>query len=177
MHATVLKSIGTEPKYIRYPEELNDVKGLVIPGGESTTMSKLMARVGMFEKIQDFAKQYPVLGTCAGLIMMSKKIIDGNLSTLGLLEIATIRNGYGRQINSGTVQIDFKLYNTDYSIPASFIRAPKVKDYSNNIEVIAEYDNVPVIVKDGKHVAISFHPELDNVSALHEYVFLSNNNN
>ena len=175
MHATVLKSIGTKPKYIRYPEELDDVKGLVIPGGESTTMSKLMARIGMFEKIHDFARNYPVLGTCAGLIMMSKDV-DGNLPTLGLLEIKTVRNGYGRQINSGTVQVDFKLKNTDHSIPASFIRAPMIKDYSNNVEVIAEYDKVPVIVKEGKHVAISFHPELDNVSVLHEYVFLGNDN-
>jgi len=177
MHAIILKNIGAEPKYIRYTDELNDVEGLVIPGGESTTMSKLMARGGFLDGIKDFAKQYPVLGTCAGLIMMSEKIIDGNISTLGLLEINTKRNGYGRQINSGTVQIDFNLDNTDYSIPASFIRAPMIKEYSKNVEVIAEYDGVPVIVKSGKHVAISFHPELDNISGLHEYTFLGNSNN
>ena len=175
MHAKVLKDIGTEPKLIRYPDELNAVKGLVIPGGESTTMSKLMARMGFYDKIKNFAKNYPVMGTCAGLIMMSDKIIDGNLKTLGLLEISTVRNGYGRQISSGTVKVEFNLDDTDHSIPASFIRAPKITDYSKNIEVIAEYDGVPVIVKNGRHVAISFHPELDNISALHEYVFLGNN--
>lgn len=177
MHANILRNIGVEPKYIRYTDELNDVKGLVIPGGESTAMAKIMTREGFFDSIKDFAKQFPVLGTCAGLIIMSEKIIDGNLSTLGLLEISTVRNGYGRQINSRTVQIDFKLEDTDYSIPASFIRAPMIKDYSKNVEVIAEHDGVPVIVKSGKHLAISFHPELDNVSDLHEYVFLGNSIN
>lgn len=172
MHSRVLQKISIEPVYIRYPDELDTVEGLIIPGGESTTMSKLMIRIGFYDEIRKFATKYPVLGTCAGLILMSNKIVDSNLSPLGLLDINTNRNGYGRQINSGTVEVAFNLDNTNYSIPASFIRAPKIVKYKN-IDIIAKYEDVPVIVSDGKHMAISFHPELDDISILHEYVFLN----
>lgn len=171
LHSKILQGIDLEPNYIRYPNELDKVEGLIIPGGESTTMSNLMNRIGFYNKIQSFAKKYPVLGTCAGLILMSKKIVDSNLTPLGLLELSTQRNGYGRQINSGTVNIKFDLENINYNIPASFIRAPKIVGYDDEIEVIAKYEDTPVIVKSDKHMAISFHPELDNISILHEYVF------
>jgi 5'-phosphate synthase pdxT subunit len=174
MHSRVLQNINIDPVYIRYTEELDSVNGLIIPGGESTTMSYLMERNGFYEKIRKFATNFPVLGTCAGLILMSNKIVDSNLSPLGLLDINTDRNGYGRQINSGTVEVEFKLNNTNYSIPGSFIRAPKIIEYKN-IEIIAKFEEVPVIVSNGKHMAISFHPELDNISILHEYVFLNGN--
>ena len=170
MHCKVLGNIDIEPVLVKYSYDLKNVEGLIIPGGESTTMSKLMKRIGLDEEIKSFAKDFPVFGTCAGMILMSNSIIDSNLEPLRIIDINIIRNGYGRQINSETVNINFDLENSNYEIPASFIRAPKVVKY-NNVEIIAKYLDSPVIVKSGKHMAISFHPELDNISTLHEFTF------
>jgi len=176
MHCKVLESIGVESQYVRYPRDLEQIDGLILPGGESTAMAKLMNRIGLFSEIKSLAESYPVLGTCAGLILMSKNIIDSDIIPLGILSINTMRNGYGRQINSDSVMIKFNLDNTDHNIPASFIRAPKIIDHDKNVEIVAKYSDNPVIVKSGKHMAISFHPELDNISILHEYVFKSSIN-
>ncbi len=173
MHNQVLESIGLEPVSIRYPYELDSVEGLVIPGGESTTMSKLMNRIGFYEPLRAFANNYPVLGTCAGLILMSDKVVDTELDSLGLLDVQIERNGYGRQIHSNTINVNFELNNTDYTIPGSFIRAPRVVSYGSSIKVLAMHDDVPIIVENDKHMGISFHPELDNISILHEYIFLN----
>jgi len=173
MHSSILDKIGIEPVLVRYPNELDTVEGIVIPGGESTTMSKLMNRIGFFEPLKSFSKDYPLLGTCAGLILMSEKVVDTELDSLGLLDVQIERNGYGRQINSNTINIDFKLNNTNYSLPASFIRAPKIISYGKSLNVIAKYDNTPIIVENDRHMGISFHPELDNISILHEYVFIN----
>ena len=170
MHNQVLESIGFEPVSIRYPYELDSVEGLVIPGGESTTMSKLMNRIA-------FAKDYPVLGTCAGLILMSEQVVDAEIKSIGLIDVKVERNGYGRQISSKTVDIKFELKNTNYNIPGSFIRAPKIVSYGSSVEVIAMRDGFPIIVKNDKHMGISFHPELDNISILHEYIFVGDRTN
>lgn len=177
MHNQVLDKIGIEPVKVRYPHQLDDVEGLVIPGGESTTMSKLMNRMGFYKPLRSFAIDYPVLGTCAGLILMSEKVVDTELDALGLLDVQIERNGYGRQINSNTVNIDIELNNINYSLPASFIRAPKIVSYGSSIQVLAISDDTPIIVKDNKHLGISFHPELDNISILHEYIFISDKTN
>ncbi len=173
MHNQILKSIGIEPIPIRYPNELDTIEGLVIPGGESTTMSKLMKRVGFYKPLKSFANDYPVLGTCAGLILMSEKVIDAELNSLGILDVQVERNGYGRQIHSNTINVDIELNNINYSLPASFIRAPKIVTYGKSVSVLAVDGDVPIIVRNDKHLGISFHPELDNISILHEYVFIS----
>jgi len=170
MHCKILEKIDIEPITVKYNDDLNMIEGLIIPGGESTTMSKLMKRIGLDAEIKSFAESYPVFGTCAGMILMSNKIVDSDVKPLELIDISTNRNGYGRQIYSDTVNINFDLENSNYNIPASFIRAPKVVDHKN-VEIIAKYEDSPVIVKSGKHMAISFHPELDNISILHEYIF------
>jgi 5'-phosphate synthase pdxT subunit len=170
MHCKILESIDIEPILVKYNNDLELVEGLIIPGGESTTMSKLMKRIGLDEEIKSFARQFPVFGTCAGMILMSSEVVDSDVEPLNIINISTIRNGYGRQIKSETVDIKFDLGNSSINIPASFIRAPKVVDI-NNIEVIAKYEDSPVIVKNDKHMAISFHPELDNISIFHDYVF------
>ncbi len=172
MHCNLLERIGISPVKVRYPNQLDTVEGLVIPGGESTTMSNLMKRVGFYKPLISFANDYPVLGTCAGLILMSNKVIDAEFEPLGLLDVQVKRNGYGRQIKSSTNNIDLKLNNNSYSIPGSFIRAPKIVSYETSITVLAKFDNAPIIVKDGMHMGISFHPELDNVSILHENIFM-----
>jgi len=176
MHHRVLKKIGIESISIRYPHQLDAVEGLVIPGGESTTMSKLMNRVGFYDPIRSFAVDFPVLGTCAGLILMSNLIIDAEMETLGLLDIKVERNGYGRQIYSETVNIKLKLNNKNYNIPGSFIRAPKIVSFGKSVNVLATRDKTPIIVKNDQHIGITFHPELDEISILHQDAFLRNIN-
>jgi len=177
MHNQILESIGIKPVNIRYPHELDAIEGLVIPGGESTTMSKLMNRMDFFRPLKLFANDYPVLGTCAGLILMSEKVVDTELDSLGLLDVQIERNGYGRQINSNTINIEFNLNNINYNIPGSFIRAPRIVSYGNSVNVLAMRDETPIIVKNDKHMGIAFHPELDNISILHEYIFLGDKTN
>ena len=177
MHGNILESLGIEPVFVRYPHELDTIEGLVIPGGESTTMTKLMNRIGFFEPLKSFANDYPVLGTCAGLILMSEKVVDTELDSLGLLNVQIERNGYGRQIYSNTINVNFELNNINYTLPASFIRAPKIVSCGKSINVIAMHDKTPIIVENSKHMGISFHPELDNISILHEYVFISGKTN
>ena len=172
MHSQVLEKIGIEPVSIRYPHQLDGVDGLVIPGGESTTMSKLMNRMDFYKPLKSFANDYPVLGTCAGLILMSEKVVDTELEPLGLLDVQIERNGYGRQFYSSTIDIDFELNNIDHNIRGSFIRAPKIISYGGSVKVLAMRDETPIVVKNNKHLGISFHPELDNISMLHEYIFL-----
>jgi len=177
MHSQVLESIGIEPVNIRYPYELDTIVGLVIPGGESTTMSKLMNRMGFYKPLKSFANDHPVLGTCAGLILMSEEVVDADLEPLGLLDVQVNRNGYGRQIYSSTINIEFELNNINYTVPGSFIRAPKIISYGNTTKVLATLDETPIIVRNDKHVGISFHPELDNISFLHEYIFTRDKKN
>jgi len=173
MHSYILERIGIEPIAVKYPFELDTVEGLVIPGGESTTMSKLMNRIGFYKPIKSFANDYPILGTCAGLILMSEKVIDTKIDSLGLFDIQIERNGYGRQINSNTINVNFELNSINYCLPASFIRAPKIVSYGKSVNVLAMHNDTPIIVTNDKHIGISFHPELDDISILHEYVFLS----
>jgi len=173
MHSAILEQLGIEPILVRYPYQLDTLEGLVIPGGESTTMTKLMNRIDLFSPIKSFANYYPVLGTCAGLILMSEEVVDTELDTLGLLDVQIERNGYGRQIYSNTINVHVDLNNINYSLPASFIRAPRIISYGQSVNVLAMYDDTPIVVKNDRHMGISFHPELDNISILHEYIFLN----
>ncbi len=173
MHSAILEQLGIDPILVRYPNQLDSLEGLVIPGGESTTMTKLMNRVDFFSPIKSFANYYPVLGTCAGLILMSEKVVDTELDTLGLLDVQIERNGYGRQIYSNTINVDVDLNNINYSLPATFIRAPRIISYGQSVNILAMYDDTPIVVKNDRHMGISFHPELDNISILHEYIFLN----
>ena len=177
MHNQVLERIGIEPVNVRYPHQLDAVEGLVIPGGESTTIAKLINRMSFYKPLKSFANNHPVLGTCAGLILMSEKVVDAKLEPLGLLDVQVERNSYGRQINSNTINIEFKLNNNDINIQGSFIRAPKIVSYGNSINVVAMHDKLPIIIKNDKHMGIVFHPELDNISILHEYIFLGDRSN
>jgi len=172
MHCNLLESIGLESIKVRYTNQLDSIEGLVIPGGESTTISNLMNRVGFYKPLKSFANDYPVMGTCAGLILMSNKVVDAEFESLGLLDVQVKRNGYGRQVNSNTSNIELILNAKSYNIPGSFIRAPKIVSYETSITVLAKFDNVPIIVRNGMHMGVSFHPELDNVSILHEYIFM-----
>lgn len=172
-HSRILDELGLDNSLVRYPDELNDIDGLVIPGGESTTLTRLMIRMNFCQAITEYAKEKPILGTCAGLIIMARNVNHELVRPLGLLDIEVDRNGYGRQIYSFTDMLPIQLNNRFEKIPATFIRAPKIVKAGKNIEILAESNGEICAVKQGIHYGLSFHPELDGVSIFHRLAFLS----
>ncbi len=170
-HKLILDQLGVESTYVRYSSSLDDLNGLIIPGGESTTMSKLLDRSGLFESIVSFADKNPILGTCAGLIMMANNAMDDRVNTFKLLDIDIERNASGRQIDSLVESLTINYDNIQKRIDATFIRSPKIIRHGKNVNVIAYYKGTPCAVKSGKHVGLSFHPELNGVSLFHEIAF------
>jgi len=175
-HTKILNGLKIPVKEIRYPKQLTDIDGLIIPGGESTTINDLMKRVGFHDKIKEFALKKPILGTCAGLIMMSSRIKNDNqISTLGILDIEVSRNAYGRQADSfiGNVKVDIN--DQAFDIKAPFIRAPKIISIGNSIDVIAKCNSDIVVVRSGIHYGLTFHPELSDIAFFHNYIFTKKN--
>lgn len=163
-HVELLRTLGADAIAVKTEEQLQSVDGLVIPGGESTTISKLLVIFGMLEPVRKFAQSKPVLGTCAGLILLSDSV-QGRLpdqELIGGLPIEVSRNAYGGQTHSfeGLVEIDGKTERV------AFIRAPKILDASK-VEVIATFEGEPVAVRNGKIMGASFHPELTGSEVLH----------
>ncbi len=163
-HVELLRTLGADAIAVKTEEQLQSVDGLVIPGGESTTISKLLVIFGMLEPVRKFAQSKPVLGTCAGLILLSDSV-QGRLpdqELIGGLPIEVSRNAYGGQTHSfeGLVEIDGKTERV------AFIRAPKILDASK-VEVIATFEGEPVAVRHGKIMGASFHPELTGSEVLH----------
>ena len=170
-HIQILEMLEIQALEVRYPNELSLIDGLVIPGGESTTISDLMERANFHEPIKNFAKKKPILGTCAGLIMMSKNIADDRVKSLDILDISVDRNAYGRQVDSFTDQIEVSLNGKIHNIPATFIRAPKINKVGTNVSILSFYNNEPVVVKQGHHLGLAFHPELVKTTFFHNYIF------
>jgi len=173
-HSEILDELGLDSILIRYPNEIKDIDGLVIPGGESTTLTRLMRRMNFYNTIIEFAKEKPILGTCAGLILMAIRTHHELVKPLGLLDIEVDRNGYGRQIHSFTEILPVQLNNHVEKITATFIRAPKIVKAGKNVEILAESNGEICAVKQGKHIGLTFHPELNGVSIFHQLAFLSN---
>jgi pyridoxal 5'-phosphate synthase pdxT subunit len=160
-HARVLREVGAEPRVVRTPEDLEGLDGLVIPGGESTTMTLGIEREGLAEPLREFARSgRPVLGTCAGLIMLDR-------DHLGLLDVTARRNAFGRQLHS--FEADLEL-NGLGRLHAVFIRAPWVDDHGDEVEVLAEIAGHPVAVRQGNILAVAFHPELTDERGLHRWL-------
>ena len=170
-HRLILEQLDLEPTLVQYPSDLDHVRGLIIPGGESTTMTKLMDRAGFYKAITTFANTNPVLGTCAGLIMMSTKAKDRRIKTLGLLDVDVERNASGRQIHSFCELLNVDINSKSQPIDATFIRAPKIVRYGRNVNVLATFSGSPCAVQSGLHLGLSFHPELNGVTIFHEFVF------
>jgi pyridoxal 5'-phosphate synthase pdxT subunit len=159
-HAKVLRRLGAAVREIRTPADLAGIDALVIPGGESTTIGLGVEREGLAEPLVEFARSgRPVLGTCAGMIMLDR-------DHLGVLDIGVRRNAFGRQLASFETGLDFD----GRQIEAVFIRAPWVEDVGEDVEVLAEVDGHPVAVRQGNVLAVAFHPELSEESALHEWL-------
>ena len=172
LHHKIFSDLGISSKGIKTARDLDNIDGLVIPGGESTTISLLLDSFDLRIPIKNFAKENPIMGTCAGLIMMSKLIKgDKKVKPLEILDITVDRNAYGRQIMSSKEPISFKLDNQKIEINATLIRAPKIISINDSVDVLAMIDSSPAVVMQGRHLGLSFHPELDGVTIFHEILF------
>jgi len=149
--------MGVEAVEVRKPEQLRDLDGLVIPGGESTAIARLVRLYGLEEAIRSFER--PVFGTCAGMILLDR-------SHLGLIDVDVERNAYGRQVAS--FEADLELDGDDRPLRGVFIRAPRVQDVGPDVEVLAELDGEPVLLRDGRMIVSSFHPELTGDTRVHQ---------
>jgi 5'-phosphate synthase pdxT subunit len=169
-HGAALARAGAEPVYVRQPEQFRDIDGLVIPGGESTTMLKLLHRDGLMEALAEFGRLKPVFGTCAGAILMATEVLNPAQESLALMDIAVERNAYGRQIDSRVTVLDpepeFQKRTAPGPLEAVFIRAPVIRRV-NGGKVLARYAGDPVLVEQGRHLAATFHPELTADSRVH----------
>ena len=166
-HVESLSRLGIESRLIRRSSELEECSALILPGGESTTISLLLQENGLYEPIRTFAESHPVMGVCAGMIMMASKVDDKRVTPLGLMPFKAIRNFYGRQVHSFTA--DVKLSFDGNTFKAPFIRAPGIEKLSPKIEILATYDDNAVMIGFDKHIALSFHPELTRDTRIHEY--------
>ncbi len=167
-HVRALESSGAKTRLVRTAEDLDGLDGIVIPGGESTTMTMLMERVGLLGPLRDAIRGgLATLATCAGMIVLARDITDGTADQkgMGLLDVAVRRNGYGRQVDSFEVALDIDGLNGK-PFPGVFIRAPLV-EATGDARVIAEHDGHPVAVRQGRIVAFCFHPELTGDLRLH----------
>ena len=172
LHHNLLKNIGLNSISVKSSNDLKKSDGLIIPGGESTTLSLLMTKYNLRESIIEFAKDHPVLGTCAGLILMSKDVDDERVEPLGLFDLSVSRNAYGRQIDSSKKKIYFQ-YNQDEEIEldSTFIRAPKIKYIGKNINIVAKQENLAVAIFAKNLLGLSFHPEIDGIDIFHKMMF------
>jgi pyridoxal 5'-phosphate synthase pdxT subunit len=165
-HRRRLEELGAEVVLVRKSEQLDDIDGLVIPGGESGTFLKLLGDEG-FEKLKSFVRMKPTFGTCAGAILLAKDVENPPQTGLGALDIGIRRNAYGRQVDSSIREGRFG----DSSLEMVFIRAPKIERVGTGVEVLATEGDDPVVVRQGRTMASTFHPELSEDTCIHQ-VFL-----
>jgi len=165
-HRQTLSRLGVRSVLVRKPEELDSIDGLVIPGGESSTFLKFLEREGFLTKLRDFVSHKPAFGTCAGAILLAKEVVNPTQESLGVLDIAIQRNAYGRQIDSSIVTVPTKLDGAPMEMV--FIRAPRIERTGPGVEVLAERDHHAVLVRQGKTIAATFHPELSSDTRIHE---------
>ena len=168
-HAHVFAELGASPVEVRTPEDLAGVDALAIPGGESTTISKLAHSAGLVEPIVERANAgMPILGTCAGMIVMARRVEGGLEPLLGLVDLTVRRNAYGRQVDS--FEADLEIDGVEHPVRGVFIRAPVVEDVGEGVRILGELEGAPVVLEQGNLVVASFHPELAGETGLHDYV-------
>lgn len=172
-HGAALERAGAEPVFVRDEEQLADVDGLVIPGGESTTMLKLLHYDGLMEPLARFGREKPIFGTCAGAILLASEVTHPNQESLALIDMQVERNGYGRQLESRVTCIDpepeFESHTGEGGLEAVFIRAPIIRRVGADAKVLARYQGDPVLVEQGRHLVATFHPELTKDSRVHAF--------
>jgi pyridoxal 5'-phosphate synthase pdxT subunit len=156
-HAAMLRQLGAEPVEVRKPDQLEGLDGLLVPGGETTAIMRLVRLYGLEDAIREFAR--PIFGTCAGMILLDR-------NHLGVVDLEVARNAYGRQVAS--FEADLELADEDEPLRGVFIRAPRVSEAGPGVEVLAKLDGEPVLLRDGRVLVASFHPELTGDTRVHE---------
>jgi 5'-phosphate synthase pdxT subunit len=167
-HGEAIRQVGADPVDVRLPRDLVDIDALILPGGESTTMRRLIDAYGLREPIMSLARSgTPMLGTCAGMILLADRIAEGDAPYFGILDLEVRRNGYGRQLDSFEADLDASPLGHE-PMHGVFIRAPMVTDVGSQVEVLArDPDGRPVAVRQGRVLATAFHPELTEDRRLH----------
>jgi len=163
-HRRRLEELGAEVVLVKRSEQLDEIDGLVIPGGESSTLLKLLGEAG-FEKLKQFVRVKPSFGTCAGAILLANEVENPQQRSLGALDITVRRNAYGRQIDSSIREGQFQ----DSPIEMVFIRAPKIERVGKGVQIVATEGDDPVLVRQGKALAATFHPELSDDRRIHKF--------
>jgi 5'-phosphate synthase pdxT subunit len=164
-HRRALERVGASAVEVRSEADLDRIDGLIIPGGESTTILKLLNEEKLFTPLKRFGAEKPIFGTCAGAILLAKHVINPEQEALGLMDLMVERNAYGRQIDSRIVQLTLD----GLPLEAVFIRAPIIRRTGDETRVLITYLHDPVLVEQGKHMAATFHPELTTDSRIHQH--------
>ncbi len=169
-HIAILHQLGVEALPVRLPRELDGLDGLIIPGGESTTISKLMLDYNLTDEIRNLAENgLPIFGTCAGMIILANKIPDSEAEPLGLMKIEVRRNAFGRQVDSFETELSIPVLGKE-PFPSIFIRAPIIEQANSEVEILARLtDGTGVAARQGKLLACAFHPELTDDLRFHQY--------
>ena len=165
-HAAALADTGAGPVEVRKPDQLEGLDGLILPGGESTTMLKFLEKHGFFETLGEFCRRKPVFGTCAGAILLAREVRHPAQRSLGALDVVVERNAYGRQIDSAILTAETELPGGPLEMV--FIRAPRILSAGEDVEVLARRENFPVLVRQGSILAATFHPELSQDRRVHK---------
>ncbi|HEX9998633.1 MAG TPA: pyridoxal 5'-phosphate synthase glutaminase subunit PdxT [Abditibacterium sp.] len=170
-HQRLLEGLGAQVHLVRRPQDLEAIDGLLIPGGESTVMSRLCERYDLLEPLRaKIGAGMPTFGTCAGLIFLAREIGGASLNfpqtTLGMLDVRVERNAYGAQIDS--FETDLSVAEIGENVRAVFIRAPRIAQVGANVEILAKHENAPVLVRQGTIIALSFHPEIAGENRIHQ---------
>ncbi len=171
-HGQVLSRLGADPVYVRTAKQLDGLDALIIPGGESTTMLKFLEGENLFEPIRSFAGRRPVLGTCAGAILMASEVSRPSQRSLGLIDMAVERNAYGRQVDSHISSLEPPQHFTQRAgagpLEAVFIRAPVIRRVGPQARVLLAHRGDPILVEQDRHLAATFHPELTSDTRVHK---------
>jgi 5'-phosphate synthase pdxT subunit len=162
-HGEALRAAGATPVEVRTAADLEGIDGLVLPGGESTTMLKLLDLENLFEPLVAFGQEKPIFGTCAGAILLANEVVNPVQRSLGLMDLTVERNGYGRQIDSRISNIEIEGHPAE----AVFIRAPVIRRAGPEVSILATYQNAPVLASQGRHMVATFHPELSKRNLVH----------
>jgi len=166
-HAEALNEAGADPVEVRKPEQLDGLDGLILPGGESTTVLRFLDRLHFFDVLKDFCASKPVFGTCAGAILLAREVRNPPQRSLGLLDATVERNAYGRQIDSTILTAETSLPGGPLEMV--FIRAPRIVETGAGVQVLALRDGYPVLVQQGNVMAATFHPELSRDRRVHQF--------
>ena len=166
-HFKALERLGAEPVEVRSAQQLESLDGLIIPGGESSTMLKLIEQEGLLEPLRKFGRTKPIFGTCAGAILLAANVLRPSQASLGLMDIDVERNAYGRQLDSRIARLESSGLKGG-EVEAVFIRAPIIRRVGPEARVLAKYNGDPVLVEQGRHLVATFHPELGGDQRVHQ---------